>query len=75
MSIISSSNILTIINWSITWSHSNRVKKQKLDYFGAIKVGCIFSMVMWSEIRLGQYRDDDHRENAQLKKNDFQEYF
>ena len=30
---------------------------------------------MWSEIRLGQYRDDDHRENAQFKKNDFQEYF
>ena len=75
MSIISSSNILTIINWSITWNHLNRVKKQKLDYFGSIKVGCIFPMVMWSEIRLGQYRDDDHRENAQLKKNDFQQYF
>ena len=28
------------------------------------KVGCIFSMVIWSEFRVGQYRDDDHLEDA-----------
>ena len=28
------------------------------------KVGCVVSMVIWSEFRMGQYRDDDHREYA-----------
>ena len=28
------------------------------------KVGCAFPMVIWSEFRMGQYRDDDHREDA-----------
>ena len=28
------------------------------------KVGCILSMVICSEFRLGKYRDDDHREEA-----------
>ena len=28
------------------------------------KVGCVVSMVIWSEFRMGQYRDDDHREHA-----------
>ena len=28
------------------------------------KVGCIFPMVISLEIRMGQYRDDDHREEA-----------
>ena len=28
------------------------------------KVGCIFPMVISSEFRMGQYRDDDHREDA-----------
>ena len=28
------------------------------------KVGCIFPVVISSEFRLGQYRDDDHREDA-----------
>ena len=28
------------------------------------KVGCVFLMVIWSEFRLGKYRDDDHREDA-----------
>ena len=28
------------------------------------KVGCVFSMVIWSESRTGQYSDDTRRENA-----------
>ena len=28
------------------------------------KMGCVFPMVIWSEFRMGQYRDDDHREDA-----------
>ena len=28
------------------------------------KVGCVIPMVIWSELRLGKYRDDDHREDA-----------
>ena len=26
------------------------------------KVGCVFPVVIWSEFRLGQQRDDGHRE-------------
>ena len=29
-----------------------------------IQVGCVFSKVIWSEFRMGKYRDDEHRENA-----------
>ena len=28
------------------------------------KVGHIFPMVIWSEFRIGQYRDDDHQKDA-----------
>ena len=28
------------------------------------EVGCVFLMVIWSEFRMEQYRDDDYRENA-----------
>ena len=28
------------------------------------KVECFYQMVIWSEFRMGQYRDDDHREDA-----------
>ena len=28
------------------------------------KVGCVFPMVIWSEFRMVQYRDGDHREDA-----------
>ena len=28
------------------------------------KVGCDFPLVIWSEFRMGQYSDDDHREHA-----------
>ena len=27
-------------------------------------VGCIFAMVIWPAFRMGQYRDDDHQEDA-----------
>ena len=28
------------------------------------KVGCVSLMVIWSELRMGQYRDGNHREDA-----------
>ena len=28
------------------------------------KVECVFRMIIWSEFRMVQYRDDDHREDA-----------
>ena len=28
------------------------------------KVECVFPVVIWSELRLRQHRDDDHLENA-----------
>ena len=28
------------------------------------KVGCVFSMVIRSDFCMGQYRDDDHQEDA-----------
>lgn len=27
-------------------------------------MGCVFSLVIWSESQMGQYRDDNHREDA-----------
>ena len=32
--------------------------------FSYCKVGCVFSIVISSEFRMWQYRDDDHREDA-----------
>ena len=29
-----------------------------------IKVGCVFLMVIWSEFRMEQYRDDGHRDDT-----------
>ena len=28
------------------------------------KLGCVYSMVIWSELRMGHYSDDDHRIRA-----------
>ena len=28
------------------------------------KLECVLTMVIWSEFRIGQYRDDDHWEDA-----------
>ena len=28
------------------------------------KVGSVFPMVIWSEFRVGQYKDDNHREDV-----------
>ena len=33
---------------------------------GTCKVGCVFPMVISSEFRTGEFRDDDHREYAPL---------
>jgi len=32
------------------------------------KVGRGFLMVIWSEFRMGQYRDDDHNQDAHFKR-------
>ena len=40
---------------------AKRLLKQKVF---RNKVGCVFLMVIWSEFRMGQYRHDDHREDA-----------
>ena len=29
-----------------------------------LKVGCVFTMVIWSEFRTEHFRDDDHREDT-----------
>ena len=42
----------------ISWA--NVIGSLKLQF----KVGCVFQMVIWSEFRMGQYSDDDHREDA-----------
>ena len=42
----------------ISWA--NVIGSLKLQF----KVGCVFPMVIWSEFRMGQYRDDDHREDT-----------
>ena len=31
---------------------------------GSHKRGCMFSIVIWSEFRKGQYRDDDHEKEG-----------
>ena len=35
-----------------------------MERFFISKVGRVFTMVIWPEIRLGQYRDGDNREDA-----------
>ena len=42
------------------------VQCQKYELFEnkGTKIGCIFPMVISSGFRMGQYRDDDHREDA-----------
>ena len=36
----------------------------KFPYTSNAKVGCVFPMVISSEFRMRQHRDDDHREDA-----------
>ena len=53
--------------------HSNIGRFQNYDQFGQ-QVGCLFPIVIWSKLRMGQYRND-HREDAPhfniLVSNDF----
>ena len=55
--------------WSITSAlYSGLVhyyiKNALIYYFNCNKVGCVFPMVIWSKFRMGQYSDDDHREDT-----------
>ena len=43
---------------------TSNLSSKKNSKFSNYKVGCIFPMVIWSEFRMGQYWDDDHREDA-----------
>ena len=42
---------------------TSNLSSKKNSKFSKYKVRC-FPMVIWSEFRMGQYRDDDHREDA-----------
>ena len=35
----------------------------RINYYDG-KVGCVFPMVISSDFRMGQHRDDDHQEDA-----------
>ena len=39
-------------------------KLETLEWHLSNKVGCVFPIVIGSEFRIQQYRDDDHREDA-----------
>ena len=61
-----SSVIITITRWIIyviqirvVYSLQNKHKSISVN-----KVGCVFSLVISSEFRMGKYREDDHREDA-----------
>ena len=45
---------------SVSQKISDQIKPGSHELDVRIKVGCIFPMVIWSEIRMGQYRVDDH---------------
>ena len=40
---------------------AKRLLKQKVF---RNKVECVFPMVIWSKFRMGQYKDNDHREDT-----------
>ena len=42
-----------------------------VDLSNYYKVGCVFPMVIWSEIRIGQHRDGDHQEDAPYFSSDY----
>ena len=48
------------------WRFAYQIQQfSQLEMFHSTnKVGRVFPMVIWSEFRLGKYRDDDHREDA-----------
>ena len=54
------------------WFYPNCLEKDPLwkqptiNVLVKSKVECIFPIVISSEFRIGQYRDDDHREDAPL---------
>ena len=43
---------------------SNSCYISYVSYSMIYKVECVFPMIIWPEFRMGQYRDDDHREQA-----------
>ena len=43
---------------------SYTTKAQNKRFESSTKVGCVFSMTIWSEFQVKQYIDDDHREDA-----------
>ena len=49
----------------------NRKGNLKRQLQGIGKVECVVSMVIWSEIRMGQYRDDHREQDPTLKIKEF----
>ena len=48
--------------WSFILSNTGKTRS-KIAIFGS-KVECVLPMVIWSEFRIRQYRDDDHWEDV-----------
>ena len=44
--------------------NKSKLMKEKEEGKRFFKVGCIFPMVISSDSRMGQHRDDDHQEDA-----------
>ena len=58
-------DVITYSSFTIRFKEYNNLSKQLLrELFIQNKVGRVFPVVIWSEFRLGQYRDDDHRDEA-----------
>ena len=50
-----------LLNWKFKFMLTNI---QSPLIFNYNKVGCVLPIVIWSEFRIGQYSDDDHRRRA-----------
>jgi len=59
-----SSSDSTLYLTSLTMQDPNSCTSSSFKMKLPVKAECIFSMVISSEFRMGQYRDDDHREDA-----------
>ena len=52
------------VQMKLTFVSTYAVTTSSIVIVNYITVGCIFPMVISSEFRIGQHRDDDHREGT-----------
>ena len=52
-----------VANKNVWAERMSKQKKEDTDN-DVSNVGCVFSVVVWSDSRMGQYRDDYHRKDA-----------